>query len=53
MIYDLGTTQVRQKFSFPDPISIKAFSGDGKRLLVLTSAQTAYVLDVSVLQASN
>lgn len=53
IIYDLSTTKVRRKFSFPDPISIKVFSGDGKRLFVLTSSQTAYVLDVPVLQASN
>jgi WD40 repeat protein len=49
MIYDLASTRLRQKYTFPDPISLKGFSGDGKRLFVLTNSQTAYVLDVSSL----
>jgi hypothetical protein len=32
---------------FAEPVVLKAFSMDGKRLLVLTSDQTVYLLDVA------
>jgi WD40 repeat protein len=47
-IYDLATSQLREKYVFPEPISIKRFSPDGKRLFVLTVNQTVYILDVTV-----
>lgn len=44
-LYALGGTESRD-YSFPDPVSFKQFSGDGKRLLVLTATQNVYILDV-------
>jgi WD40 repeat protein len=46
-VYDVATSQVRAHYSFPSSVSYKKFSADGKRLFVLTSDQTAYVLDLS------
>ena len=46
-IYDLETMEKRDDFSFSSPISMMRFSQDGKRLFVLTTAQTVYILDVS------
>jgi hypothetical protein len=37
----------RDEFIFTRPISMLRFSQDGRRLFVLTVAQTVYILDVS------
>jgi hypothetical protein len=51
-VYDLATMEKRDDLMFSSPIAMKQFSGDGKRLFVLTAAQTAYVLDVAQLSSS-
>jgi hypothetical protein len=48
-VYDLETMEKRDDFIFTRPISMLRFSQDGKRLFVLTVAQTVYILDVSTL----
>jgi hypothetical protein len=47
-LYDIGTSKLRQQYVFSDPISFKTFSLDGKRLFVLTTNQTAYIVNVTV-----
>ena len=44
-LYDLGSLQLKQKYVFADPIALKQISEDGKKLFVLTTAQTAYLFD--------
>jgi WD40 repeat protein len=51
-IYELATMQKRDEFSFSSPVSLARFSNDGKRLFVLTTSHTVYVLDVSSLSKS-
>jgi hypothetical protein len=46
-IYDLATAKQLRQCVFAEPVVLKAFSMDGKRLLVLTSDQTVYLLDVA------
>lgn len=46
-LYDLDSQQLRRRYVFSDPIALKHFSDDGKRLLVLTASQTAYLLDTT------
>ncbi|HEX5875286.1 MAG TPA: M48 family metalloprotease [Pyrinomonadaceae bacterium] len=46
-VYDLGTMEKRDEFSFSSPISMLRFSRDGQRLFVLTSEQMVYIFDVS------
>ena len=46
-VYDLETMEKRDDFIFTRPISMLRFSKDGRRLFVLTAAQTVYILDVS------
>jgi WD40 repeat protein len=46
-IYDLATSRLHSEYVFPEPISIKRFSPDGKRLFVLTVNQTVYIIDVT------
>jgi hypothetical protein len=48
-VYDLDAMDKRDEFSFPSPISMLRFSRDGRRLFVLTTSQTVYILDVSPL----
>ena len=48
-VYDLESMEKRDEFSFSTPLSMLRFSQDGRRLLVLTVAQTVYILDVSSL----
>src|SRR6185503_8656604 len=48
-VYDLETMEKRDEFTFTRPISMLRFSQDGRRLFVLTTAQTVYILDVSSL----
>jgi len=46
-LYGVGSSQPGVEYKFPDPISFKQFSADGKRLLVLTATQNVYILDVA------
>lgn len=52
-IYSLETMEKRDQFNFSSPVSLIRFNEDGRRLLVLTSNQTAYMLDVSSLATSS
>jgi WD40 repeat protein len=45
-IYDLGSLKQISQLSFANPVSGEFFSADGRRLLVLTSDQTAFIIDV-------
>ncbi|MCU1270765.1 MAG: peptidase Ste24p [Acidobacteriaceae bacterium] len=47
-LYDLTSSDVPQQYVFSEPIAFKSFSSDGKRLLVFTSDQTAYLLDTAL-----
>ena len=47
-LYDMATSQLKQQYSFSDPVSFKTFSPDGNRLFVMTASQTAYILDVTL-----
>jgi hypothetical protein len=47
-VYDLASSQLRQEYAFPDRVALKTFSPDGKRLLLLTANQTAYIVDTTV-----
>ncbi len=51
-VYDLHSLKQISEFSFTSRISGNLFSGDGKRLFVLTNDQTGYVLDVSAAPAT-
>ena len=44
-LWDLGTLKEREPFAFSSPVSLARFSPDGRRLLILTTSQTAYLLD--------
>ena len=46
-VYDVANSQLVQQYTFEDPVSFAVFSGDGKRLFVVTASQTAYILDVT------
>jgi WD40 repeat protein len=46
-VYDLQSRQKLDGFAFPANADFDQFSADGKRLLVLTSDQTAYFLDMT------
>jgi hypothetical protein len=48
-VYDLNTMEKRDEFIFSSPVSLVRFSRDGRQLFVLTSNQTAYLLDTAVL----
>ena len=52
-LYDIASMELVHEYSFPSPIAFKAFSQDGKRLLVLTADQTAYQIDVSSVMDEN
>ena len=52
-IYGLSGLEKRTQLNFPSNISLITFSGDGTRLLVLTSDQTAYILDAAELSHGN
>jgi len=51
-VYDLSTMEKRDELVFSNPVSMLRFSGDGRRLLVLTSNQTVYVLDAAALSGA-
>lgn len=46
-LYDLATAQETRQYMFAEPVAWKVFSADGKRLLVLTTDQTVYLLDMA------
>jgi len=46
-VYNLETMEKQDQFTFSNPVSLIRFSRDGRQLFVLTSNQTAYVLDVA------
>lgn len=46
-LFDLTTSERRDRFDFASPVSLAQFTADGHRLFVLTADQTAYVLDLS------
>ena len=48
-IYDLASLQSIEQFVFTSSITLAEFSEDGKKLIVLTSNQTAHVFDISSL----
>ena len=48
-IYDMARSQLKQQYTFADPISFKTFSPDGGRLFVVTASQTAYILDITAM----
>ena len=48
-VYDLKSLEKRNQLTFPYHISALAFSGDGKRLFVLTANQIAYTFDTQAL----
>jgi hypothetical protein len=49
ILYQSVSLEKRDELDFSSPISLARFSGDGKRLFVLTANQTAFILDVSTL----
>jgi WD40 repeat protein len=52
-LYDLNSGQDLDRWVFSSPISLREFSPDGKRLLVLTADQNTYLLDVSPFAHAN
>jgi len=52
-LHELASFEKREQFTFPSRVSLVRFSDDGKRLFVLTSDQTVYLLDVSSVALSN
>ena len=49
-IYTLPNLERRDPLVFRSPISVGAFSADGKRLLVLTANQVAYLVDTAAVE---
>jgi hypothetical protein len=49
VVYDLSTLEKRDELSFSSPIKMLRFSHDGRRLFVLTSSQTVYLIDAAAL----
>ena len=47
LVYDLKTLKRTNEYFFAEPVMLKIFSEDGKRLLVMTSDQTLFVLDLA------
>src|SRR6266404_1091431 len=52
-LYDLKAGTKKDEYLFSDAPVYTHFSGDGKRLLVLTAQQFAYVIDVDALTSSD
>jgi hypothetical protein len=51
-IYDLKTMEKREQIIFSSPVALVRFTEDGRRLFVLTSNQTAYLLDTTAIARS-
>lgn len=47
LVYDVKTLNRTNEYFFADPVVLKIFSEDGKHLLVMTSDQTLFVLDLA------
>ena len=52
-LYDLTNVQKRNTYDFNSHVVFDAFSGDGKRLLVLTTEQVVYVIDPAAKDSSS
>ena len=52
-LYDLATLQPRAVYDFTMPVVFNGFSGDGKRMLVLTSDQVVYTFDLTQATGTN
>ena len=52
-IYSLPSLERKRSLVFSSPLSVEAFSEDGKRLLVLTANQTSYIFDASLLASAD
>ncbi len=46
-LYDLSNMQSVEEFVFTSPVAMLEFSEDGKKMIVLTSNQTAHIFDIS------
>jgi WD40 repeat protein len=51
-VYDLHSLKQTSELSFANRISSQLFSGDGKKLFVLTNDQTAFILDATAVDAA-
>ena len=51
-VYDLKNTELQNRYKFATTVVFRKFSADGKRLFVLTSDQTAFILDLTATSAS-
>ena len=51
-VYDLHSLKQTSELSFANRISSQLFSGDGKRLFVLTNDQTAFILDATAVDTA-
>ena len=49
-LYDLQKDELLDQYTFATPVVFKAFSADGKRLVVFTADQTVYLLDAAFSQ---
>ncbi len=47
LVYDVKTLKQTNEYFFADPVVLRIFSEDAKRLLVMTSDQTVFVLDLA------
>jgi len=45
-VYDVATGEKRQELTFPGAVAVTRFCAEGRRLLAVTSTQTAYLIDV-------
>ena len=46
-VYDVASGEKRREPTFPAPVASSTFCADGTKLLVITKAQTAYLIDVA------
>jgi WD40 repeat protein len=47
ILYDMATMDKRDVYNFSDRVVLSQFNADGKKLLVITAGQVAYLLDVT------
>jgi WD40 repeat protein len=48
LVYDVKSLKLTNEYFFAEPVMLKIFSEDGKRLLVMTSDQTLFLLDLAL-----
>jgi hypothetical protein len=53
LVYDLQGLKQIDDLYFANPITAHNFSGDGKRLFVLTNDQTAFEFELPAITANN